>query len=137
VRTFSIDRLFAPPGAELSPPTVPPAAGPRGHPPEAELAAGDPCVEAETAPGRPGSEPAGAPAPTSSRRPFWRALRRPRRGPRPPGAVAVITYVTRPTPWWRLPLRAWHFLRLGGPRRLQHEVGNYVRWLRARRRAGP
>jgi hypothetical protein len=48
------------------------------------------------------------------------------------GAVAEISYVVRPTPWWRLPLRAWYFLRLGGPRRLEQEVRNYFRWLRAR-----
>jgi hypothetical protein len=49
------------------------------------------------------------------------------------GAVSVISYVVRPTPWWRLPVRAWYFLRLGGPRRLEQEVRSYLRWLRARR----
>jgi glycosyltransferase involved in cell wall biosynthesis len=48
------------------------------------------------------------------------------------GAVAVVSYVVRPTPWWRLPLRAWYFLRLGGPRRLEQEIRSYFRWLRAR-----
>jgi GT2 family glycosyltransferase/glycosyltransferase involved in cell wall biosynthesis len=48
------------------------------------------------------------------------------------GGVSVISYVVRPTPWWRLPLRAWYFLQLGGPRRLEQEVRGYVRWLRAR-----
>jgi glycosyltransferase involved in cell wall biosynthesis len=55
-----------------------------------------------------------------------------RRLARAAGAVSVVSYVVRPTPWWRLPLRAWYFLRLGGPRRLEQEVRNYVRWLRAR-----
>ena len=51
----------------------------------------------------------------------------------PAGAVADVTYVVRPTPPWRLPLRAWYFLRLGGPHRLRQEVRNYLRWLRSRR----
>jgi hypothetical protein len=45
----------------------------------------------------------------------------------------VISYVVRPTPWWRLPARAWYFFRLGGPRRLEQEARSYVRWLRTRR----
>jgi hypothetical protein len=131
VRTFGIDRLFAAPGQESAAPTAPRMAGPRGHPSEAERAETAPEAGAGPAPARAGNDVAVL-APTSPRQPIWRALRPGRRRPRPPGAVAVITYVTRPTPWWRLPLRAWHFLRLGGPRRLQREVGNYVRWLRAR-----
>src|SRR5262249_33472432 len=57
--------------------------------------------------------------------------RKGRRGPE--GAVSVISYVVRPTPWVRLPARAWYFLRLGGVRRLEQEARSYVRWLRARR----
>src|SRR5579884_2583120 len=75
-------------------------------------------------------------APRAERRPrlpFMPAPDGRRRGP-PPGAVAVVSYVVRPTPWWRLPLRAWYFLRLGGPRRLGQEVSNYWRWLRMQRR---
>jgi glycosyltransferase involved in cell wall biosynthesis len=56
-----------------------------------------------------------------------------RRPPSPAGAVADVTYIVRPTPAWRLPLRAWYFLRLGGPDRLRQEVRNYLRWLRTRR----
>lgn len=37
-----------------------------------------------------------------------------------------------PTPVWGLPLRAWTYLRMGGPRRLWQEIGSYVRWLRIR-----
>jgi glycosyltransferase involved in cell wall biosynthesis len=58
-----------------------------------------------------------------------------RRSPRRPatqGASVLVGHAVRPTAWWRLPLRAWYFFRLGGPRRLEQELRGYVRWLRAR-----
>lgn len=73
----------------------------------------------------------------------WRAADRPPRGPAPArrpaarrtsGAVTAIEYAARPTPWWRLPVRAWHYWRLGGTRRLAAETRNYLRWLRQRPR---
>jgi glycosyltransferase involved in cell wall biosynthesis len=74
-----------------------------------------------------------APAVAAGARPTaGRAPRRGRGRRAPAGAVSVVSYVVRPTPWWRLPLRAWYFFRLGGPRRLEQEVRNYLRWLRAR-----
>jgi GT2 family glycosyltransferase/glycosyltransferase involved in cell wall biosynthesis len=83
--------------------------------------------------------PAAAPGEAAGERTGTRRAAAPASGGRrkgaPPGAVAVVSYVVRPTPWWRLPLRAWYFLRLGGPRRLGQEVGNYWRWLRTQRRA--
>ncbi len=72
------------------------------------------------------SPPEAAVAPAPARR-GW-----PWRRQQAAGGVSVISYVVRPTPWWRLPLRAWYFLRLGGPRRLEQELRGYVRWLRAR-----
>lgn len=39
-----------------------------------------------------------------------------------------------PTPVWRLPFRAWTYLRMGGPPRLWQEVRSYIRWLRLRDR---
>jgi len=38
-----------------------------------------------------------------------------------------------PTPWWRLPRRAWHALRAGGVRGLACQAGQYRRWRRNRR----
>lgn len=38
-----------------------------------------------------------------------------------------------PTPWWRLPGKAWQALRAGGARGLARQVGAYRRWLRQRR----
>lgn len=37
-----------------------------------------------------------------------------------------------PTPWWRLPGKAWCALRAGGVRALAAQVGEYRRWLRNR-----
>ena len=37
-----------------------------------------------------------------------------------------------PTPWWRLPGKAWRAVRLGGLRGLAHQVGEYRRWLLTR-----
>jgi GT2 family glycosyltransferase/glycosyltransferase involved in cell wall biosynthesis len=81
----------------------------------------------------PDRTPAAAPPP----RPEAAPARTPGRWPWPrrqqaTGSLSVISYVVRPTPWWRLPLRAWYFLRLGGPRRLEQELRGYVRWLRVR-----
>jgi glycosyltransferase involved in cell wall biosynthesis len=71
--------------------------------------------------------PPATPAPARPS-PRWPWSRR----PRAQGSIAVISYVVRPTPWWRLPVRAWYFLQLGGPRRLEQELRGYLRWLRAR-----
>lgn len=38
-----------------------------------------------------------------------------------------------PTPWWRLPGKAWRALRLGGVHGLARQVNEYRRWLRTRR----
>ena len=38
-----------------------------------------------------------------------------------------------PTPWWGLPGKAWHALRLGGARGLARQVNDYRCWLAARR----
>jgi glycosyltransferase involved in cell wall biosynthesis len=38
-----------------------------------------------------------------------------------------------PTPWWRLPGKAWHALQLGGIHGLAHQIGEYRHWLRVRR----
>jgi glycosyltransferase involved in cell wall biosynthesis len=70
--------------------------------------------------GRPAADAAGPP----SRRPLPAN-----------GSVSVISYVVRPTPWWRLPLRAWYFFRLGGAQRLRQEIQSYLRWRRGRQRA--
>ncbi|HLI28668.1 MAG TPA: glycosyltransferase [Chloroflexota bacterium] len=75
------------------------------------------------APGRPPHRP----APRTSRAPRLR-------GRQASGAVTAIEYAVRPTPWWRLPGRAWHYWRLGGARRLATEVRSYLHWLRQRRR---
>jgi glycosyltransferase involved in cell wall biosynthesis len=48
------------------------------------------------------------------------------------GVRAPASSAVSPTPWWRLPLRAWYFFRLGGPHRLKQELSGYVRWLWAR-----
>jgi len=38
-----------------------------------------------------------------------------------------------PTPWWKLPGKAWHALRVGGLHGLMRQVSDYRRWLLARR----
>ncbi|MGD1994481.1 MAG: glycosyltransferase [Anaerolineae bacterium] len=38
-----------------------------------------------------------------------------------------------PTPWWRLPGKAWRALRAGGLRGLARQIGTYRRWMRGRR----
>ncbi|HZS03140.1 MAG TPA: glycosyltransferase [Chloroflexota bacterium] len=87
------------------------------------------CRAPRRAPDRTAAAAPAPPAPAGARAPrHWPWPRR----RQAEGAVSVISYVVRPTPWWRLPLRAWYFLRLGGPRRLEQELRAYVRWLRAR-----
>jgi O-antigen biosynthesis protein len=39
--------------------------------------------------------------------------------------------VKQPTPWWRLPYKAWQISKAGGVSSLVTEAKNYVRWLRS------
>jgi glycosyltransferase involved in cell wall biosynthesis len=41
-----------------------------------------------------------------------------------------------PTPWWKLPGRAWQALRAGGLRGLRHQIAEYRRWILGRRGRG-
>jgi len=41
-----------------------------------------------------------------------------------------------PTPWWRLPAKAWRALRLWGVPGLTRQVNEYWRWLRVRQGRG-
>jgi glycosyltransferase involved in cell wall biosynthesis len=45
----------------------------------------------------------------------------------------TVAFEAGPTPWWKLPGKAWHALRLGGVRGLARQVSNYRRWLAVRR----
>jgi glycosyltransferase involved in cell wall biosynthesis len=45
----------------------------------------------------------------------------------------ISAFKTGPTPWWRLPGKAWCALRLGGVRGLIRQLGAYRRWVRNRR----
>jgi len=41
----------------------------------------------------------------------------------------ITTFELGPTPWWKLPGKAWRALRLGGVQGLARQVGEYRRWL--------
>jgi glycosyltransferase involved in cell wall biosynthesis len=41
----------------------------------------------------------------------------------------LAVFEVGPTPWWRLPGKAWRALRLGGVRRLARQMDEYRRWL--------
>lgn len=45
---------------------------------------------------------------------------------------AFLEPAPSPTPLWRLPARAWLYLRIGGLSRLAREAASYLRWLRLR-----
>ena len=53
-------------------------------------------------------------------------------------SVDVTRPAIKPSPWWTLPGKAWHYIRRGGPGALLRAVRMYVRWLRVirRRQAG-
>jgi glycosyltransferase involved in cell wall biosynthesis len=53
-------------------------------------------------------------------------------------SVDVTQPAIKPSPWWTLPGKAWHYVRRGGPSALLRAARMYVRWLRVirRRQAG-
>ncbi|HLF24913.1 MAG TPA: glycosyltransferase family 4 protein [Anaerolineae bacterium] len=48
----------------------------------------------------------------------------------------AMTFALGPTPWWRLPSKAWRAVRVGGVAGLSRQIGEYRRWLLTRRGSG-
>jgi glycosyltransferase involved in cell wall biosynthesis len=62
-------------------------------------------------------------------RPLVEFCAAPRLAPDKPYLRGVTTFELGPTPWWRLPGKAWRALRLGGVRGLARQADEYRRWL--------
>ena len=69
-------------------------------------------------------------------RPLVEFCRAPRIAPDKPYLRGASMFEVGPTPWWRLPGKAWRALQLGGVRGLARQVGAYRRWLLTRRGSG-
>jgi hypothetical protein len=69
-------------------------------------------------------------------RPLVEFCRAPRLAPDKAYLRGASVFEVGPTPWWRLPGKAWRAVQVGGVRALARQVGEYRRWLLTRRGSG-